>query len=46
MAWSIGWPAAAVPADYVLSGVRAVLPGAIVDDVGSWPVVRATFRAA
>jgi alpha-D-ribose 1-methylphosphonate 5-triphosphate diphosphatase len=32
MAWSIGWPAAAVPADYVLGGVRAVLAGAIVDN--------------
>jgi hypothetical protein len=34
MAWSLGWPAGAVPSDYVL------------DDAGSWPVVLATFRAA
>jgi len=26
------WPAGRVPADYVLGGVRAVLPGAVVDD--------------
>ena len=26
------WPAGQVPADYVLGGVRAVLPGAVVDD--------------
>jgi alpha-D-ribose 1-methylphosphonate 5-triphosphate diphosphatase len=31
-AWSPGWPAGSVPADYVLGGVRAVLPGAIVDN--------------
>ena len=30
--WSPGWPAGSVPAGYVLGGVRAVLPGAIVDD--------------
>lgn len=32
MAWSIGWPAGAAPADYVLGGVRAVLPGAVIDN--------------
>ena len=32
MAWSLGWPAGAVPKDYVLGGVRAVLPGAIIDN--------------
>ena len=32
MAWSLGWPAGTVPADYVLGGVRAVLPGAIIDN--------------
>jgi alpha-D-ribose 1-methylphosphonate 5-triphosphate diphosphatase len=32
MAWSLGWPAGSVPADYVLGGVRAVLPGAVVDN--------------
>jgi alpha-D-ribose 1-methylphosphonate 5-triphosphate diphosphatase len=32
MAWSLGWPAGAVPTDYVLGGVRAVLPGAIIDN--------------
>ena len=32
LAWSLGWPAAQVPADYVLGGVRAVLPSAVVDD--------------
>jgi alpha-D-ribose 1-methylphosphonate 5-triphosphate diphosphatase len=32
LAWSLGWPADQVPADYVLGGVRAVLPSAIVDD--------------
>jgi hypothetical protein len=26
------WTAGRVPADYVLGGVRAVLPGAVVDD--------------
>ena len=30
--WPDGWPAGRVPADYVLGGVRAVLPGAVVDD--------------
>jgi alpha-D-ribose 1-methylphosphonate 5-triphosphate diphosphatase len=30
MAWSLGWPAGAVPRDYVLGGVRAVLPDAII----------------
>jgi alpha-D-ribose 1-methylphosphonate 5-triphosphate diphosphatase len=30
--WSVGSPAGTVPADYVLGGVRAVLPDAIVDD--------------
>jgi alpha-D-ribose 1-methylphosphonate 5-triphosphate diphosphatase len=30
MAWSLGWPAGAVPSDYVLGGVRAVLPDAII----------------
>jgi alpha-D-ribose 1-methylphosphonate 5-triphosphate diphosphatase len=30
--WSLGWPAGSVPADYVLGGVRAVLPGAVVDN--------------
>jgi alpha-D-ribose 1-methylphosphonate 5-triphosphate diphosphatase len=29
---SLGWPAGPVPADYVLGGVRAVLPGAIIDN--------------
>jgi alpha-D-ribose 1-methylphosphonate 5-triphosphate diphosphatase len=29
---AVGWPAGPVPADYVLGGVRAVLPDAIVDD--------------
>jgi alpha-D-ribose 1-methylphosphonate 5-triphosphate diphosphatase len=29
---SPGWPARSVPADYVLGGVRAVLPGAILDN--------------
>src|ERR1700748_3651960 len=29
---SSGWPAGVVPPDYVLGGVRAVLPDAIVDD--------------
>jgi alpha-D-ribose 1-methylphosphonate 5-triphosphate diphosphatase len=32
MAWSLGWPAGAVPPDYVLGGVRAVLPGAVLDN--------------
>jgi len=32
MAWSLGWPAGTVPTDYVLGGVRAVLPGAIIDN--------------
>ena len=32
MAWSLGWPAGSVPADYVLGGVRAVLPGAVIDN--------------
>ena len=32
MAWSLGWPAGAVPSDYVLGGVRAVLPDAIIDN--------------
>jgi len=32
MAWSLGWPAGAVPPDYVLGGVRAVLPDAIIDN--------------
>ena len=32
MAWSLGWPAGPVPPDYVLGGVRAVLPGAIIDN--------------
>ena len=32
LAWSLGWPAGQVPADYVLGGVRAVLPSAVVDD--------------
>lgn len=27
-----GWPAAAAPGDYVLGGVRAVLPDAVIDD--------------
>ena len=31
-AFPAGWPAGAVPADYVLGGVRAVLSGAVVDD--------------
>jgi alpha-D-ribose 1-methylphosphonate 5-triphosphate diphosphatase len=30
--WRTGWPAGTVPADYVLGGVRAVLPGAMIDD--------------
>ena len=29
---TLGWPAGTVPADYVLGGVRAVLPGAIIDN--------------
>ena len=29
---SVGWPTGMVPRDYVLGGVRAVLPDAIVDD--------------
>src|ERR1700733_3212469 len=32
MAWSLGWPAGAAPSDYVLGGVRAVLPDAIIDN--------------
>ena len=32
MAWSLGWPAGSVPADYVLGGVRAVLPGTVIDN--------------
>ena len=32
MAWSLGWPAGSVPAVYVLGGVRAVLPDAIIDN--------------
>jgi alpha-D-ribose 1-methylphosphonate 5-triphosphate diphosphatase len=32
LAWSLGWPAGSMPADYVLGGVRAVLPDAIIDD--------------
>ena len=32
MAWSLGWPAGAAPSDYVLGGVRAVLPDTIIDD--------------
>jgi alpha-D-ribose 1-methylphosphonate 5-triphosphate diphosphatase len=32
MAWSLGWPAGSVPADYVLGGVRAVLPDAVIDN--------------
>jgi len=31
-AWSLGWPAGSVPADYVLGGVRAVLPDAVIDN--------------
>src|SRR6202035_5421785 len=29
---TLGWPAGTGPADYVLGGVRAVLPGAIIDN--------------
>src|ERR1700744_4758889 len=29
---TLGWPAGTVPADFVLGGVRAVLPGAIIDN--------------
>ena len=32
MSWSLGWPAGSVPPDYVLGGVRAVLPDAIIDN--------------
>lgn len=31
-AWSLGWPAGSVPADYVLGGVRAVLADTVVDN--------------
>lgn len=32
LAWSLSWPAGSVPRDYVLGGVRAVLPDSIIDD--------------
>jgi alpha-D-ribose 1-methylphosphonate 5-triphosphate diphosphatase len=32
MTWSMGWPAGAVPRDYVLGGVRAVLADSVVDN--------------
>ena len=32
MTRSLGWPAGPVPPDYVLGGVRAVLPDAIIDN--------------
>jgi len=32
MNFTVGWPAGAVPADYVLGGVRAVLAGAVIDN--------------
>jgi alpha-D-ribose 1-methylphosphonate 5-triphosphate diphosphatase len=32
LASSLGWPTGSVPSDYVLGGVRAVLPSSVIDD--------------